>query len=139
MIASRVPHIPRLNLARFARWVIGGIWIAGALWNAGWSLRQENPWSWLEDSPVPAYEWFFGEVVSRNPVFWTVLVIIGELSLGILTLSRGRAALFGLFGGALFSALLFSLGSAYTLMMGVYAVLLALLARHYAAKESRAR
>ena len=29
MIASRVPHIPRLNLARFARWVIGGIWICG--------------------------------------------------------------------------------------------------------------
>ena len=88
MIASRGFRTPKLDLAILARKVVGLIWIAGALWNAGWSLRQDNPWSWLEDSPVPVYEWFFGEVVSRNPAFWTVLVIIAELSLGVLTFSR---------------------------------------------------
>ena len=133
MIASRGFRTPKLDLAILARKVVGLIWIAGALWNAGWSLRQDNPWSWLEDSPVPVYEWFFAEVVSRNPAFWTVLVIIAELSLGVLTFSRGRASRLGLLGGALFSAFLFSLGSPYTLMMGVYAVVLAIMTVRLAA------
>jgi hypothetical protein len=111
------------------RKLVGVVWLGGALFNTVWTLRQSDPWSWLEESPVPAYQWFFGDVVSRNPGAWTIGLIVGEAVLGILTLLPGRRAKIGLVGGACFSAFLFSLALPYTLIMGGYALLLAWLAR----------
>ena len=57
----------RIDGAAMVRRVVGGIWLAGATFNAGWTLRQEEPWTWLEESRVPIYRWFFGEVAGANP------------------------------------------------------------------------
>ena len=128
MNATLGRRVIRIDGDVIARRVIGGIWLAGAAFNAGWTLRQDGPWTWLEESRVPVYRWFFGEVAAANPAPWTVALIAGEITLGLLTLSQrwGRR---GLIAGAAFSAFLFSLGTPYTLMMGGYALLLAWLAR----------
>jgi hypothetical protein len=118
----------RVDGDTIARRVVGGIWLAGAAFNAGWTLRQDEPWTWLEESRVPVYRWFFGEVAGANPAPWTVALIAGEVALGLLTLSRRRVRA-GLIAGAAFSAFLFTLDTPYTLMMGGYALLLAWLAR----------
>jgi hypothetical protein len=113
-----------------ARIAVGGIWLAGAAFNAFVTRRMEDPYGWLADgSPVPIYRWFFGDVVGAHPTAWTVALAAGEATIGALTLCRGRWAQLGLAGGALFSALLFSLATPYTLVMGPYALFLAWLAR----------
>jgi hypothetical protein len=114
------------NVARLA---IGLIWLAGAAFNALVTLRMSNAFDWLEESPIPVYRWFFRDVVGAQPALWTILLVIGEVALGTLTLGPAKRARLGLAGGALFSALLFSLGTVYTLVMGPYALLLAWLAR----------
>lgn len=129
MITARNTTAPATGAANIARVVVGLIWLAGAAFNALVTLRMSDAFAWLEESPVPVYRWFFGDVVGAHPAVWTVLLAFGELVLGVLTLARGGWARFGLAGGALFSALLFSLGTVYTLVMGPYALLLARLAR----------
>ena len=113
----------------FSRLLIGVIWLAGAAFNALVTLRMTHAYEWLEQSPIPIYRWFFRDIVAVRPVFWTVLLITGELLIGALTLARGGWAKLGLAGGALFSALLFSFASSYTIIMGPYAILLAWLSR----------
>ena len=119
---------------RYARMLVGAIWLGGVFFNLVWTLRQSDPWVWLEESPVPVYQWFFGDVVNRNPAAWTLALIAGEGALGVLTLSHGRRARIGLICGALFSAFLFSFALPYTVIMGGYALLLGWLARR---EESR--
>ena len=124
MNVSLGPRLRGIDGERIAHCVVGGIWLAGAAFNAGWTLRQAAPYSWLEESAVPVYRWFFGEVAARSPVFWTLALIAGETALGLLTIAGGRWTRPGLLGGALFSLFLFSLATPYTLMMGGYALLL---------------
>lgn len=112
-----------------ARLVIGLIWLAGAAFNGLVTLRMSRPFEWLEASPVPVYRWFFRDIAGAQPAFWTLLLIAGEIALGVLTLARGGWARLGLAGGALFSLFLVSLGTVYTLVMAPYALLLAWLAR----------
>lgn len=112
-----------------ARIVVGLIWIAGATFNALVTMRMAAPFSWLEESPVAPYRWFFREVAGHHPALWTALLVAGEATLGILTLARGRWARAGLGLGALFSAFLFTLATPYTVVMGAWAVLLGWLAR----------
>lgn len=112
------------------RLVAGAIWLAGAVFNAVWTVRRVDVYqAFADDSPLAIYRWMFGQVVSAHPALWTVLLIIGEALLGMLTLSRGTSAKLGLAGGAIWSALLFALLPPYTIMMGPYAILLAWLAR----------
>lgn len=122
-------HVETWDMLRFG---VGLVWIAGAVFNAVWTLGNT---SFLGDeglareASLPIYRWFFGDVVSAAPVIWTLLLIGGELALGALTLASGRAARFGLWGGALWSLWLFPMLWPYTIMMGPYAVILAWLAR----------
>ena len=111
------------------RIVIGIGWLAGAAVNALVTTRMSDPYGWLQDSPVRPYRWFFDDVIGAHPTFWTVMLVIGEFTLAVLTLARGGWARLGLIGGAVFSAFLFLSGLAYTLMMGPYALLLVWLAR----------
>lgn len=111
-----------------ARNLVGATWLGGAIFNALWTVRQSNPWLWLEESPLPIYEWFFGEVVGKNPAAWTIGLIVGEIALGVLTLAHGKWRQIGLICGALFSAFLFSLAVPYTLTMGGFVLLLGWLA-----------
>jgi hypothetical protein len=111
------------------RYVVGLIWIAGAVFNATWTMRHLDLYQGLaSDATVPIYRWLFGDVVGARPAFWTVLLVIGELALGLLTLGSGWRARLGLAGGAIWSLLLFPLLWPYTLMMGPYAALLVWLA-----------
>jgi hypothetical protein len=114
---------------RTAPTVVGLIWLGGAVWNLAVTTRMSEPYAWLEETPVAPYRWFFREVVSANPVAWTIALAAAEIALGLLTLSRGRLARLGLAGGAMFSAFLVSLATPYTLMMAPYALLLAWLSR----------
>lgn len=112
-----------------SRSVIGLVWIAGAVFNALWTPRYSEVFQSLAaEASIPVYRWLFGEVVGAHPVFWAVLLVIGEFLLGVLTLGKGRWGRLGLALGALWSLLLFPLVWPYTLIMGPYAVLLAWLA-----------
>jgi hypothetical protein len=116
----------RFELA--ARLAIGLVWIAGAIFNLVVTMRMDAPFAWIEDSAIRPWGWFFSRVVSPHAGFWIALLVIWEFGIGAMTLVRGRFARFGLAGGALFSAFLFSLWTPYTMAMGVYALLLAWLA-----------
>ena len=129
MSRARSTELRGTNVANAARIAVGLVWLAGAVFNALVTTRMADPYGWLVGSPVPVYRRFFADVVGAHPRFWTVLLVIGETALGVLTLARGWRARLGLAGGALFSALLFSFLSPYTRMMGPYALLLAWLAR----------
>ena len=121
---------PRHHTVTLLRLVAGGTWLAGAAWNAFVTWGMADPYGWLADgSVIPLWRWFFTDVVEQQPGMWTALLIAGEITLGLLTLGRDRRARLGLQGGALFSLLLFSMGTPYTLMMGPWAVLLYWLSR----------
>jgi hypothetical protein len=121
---------PYRRSADIVRVSVGLIWIAGAAFNAVWTLRHTDLYQgFVDDAPLPAVRWFFGEVVMAHPAIWTVLLIIGELALGILTLGKGAWARLGIAGGAAWSAVLFILLPPYTLMMGPFALAIAWLLR----------
>lgn len=134
-IVVRVAHVRHPappSVAVIARIAVGLMWLAGAAFNLLVTLRMANPFGWLADgSKVTAWRWFFGDVVETHLTWlWIALLIAGETALGVLTLARHGWARLGLAGGALFSVVLFSFGTSYTLMMGPYALLLAWLARY---------
>lgn len=115
-----------------ARVAVGGGWLAGAVFNALVTFRMDEPYEWLADgSRIGAYRWFFGDIVGATPAYWTAALIAGEAGLGVLTLSGGRWAVWGLAGGAAFSALLFSIATPYTVVMGPYAFFLGWLAQEH--------
>jgi len=123
---------PRIDAWTILRMAVGIIWIAGAIYNALWTLRHTE---FLGDEGIAreatfgVYRRFFSDVVASAPVFWTLLLILGELGLGVLTLKRGMSARVGLWGSVLWSLWLFPLMWPYTLMMGPYALLPAWLLR----------
>ena len=121
MNVSLGPRLRRIDGDRIAHGIVGGIWLAGAAFNAVATLRQPDPYTWLEESLVRPYRWFFGEVAAANPSFWTLALIAGETALGLLTLAGGKWTRLGLLGGTLFSLFLFTLATPYTMMMGGYA------------------
>lgn len=123
---------PRPDLKTTLRMVVGLIWIAGAVYNALWTLRHTEFFGdegIARDATLPIYRWFFGDVVAAAPVAWTLLLIAGEVAIGVLTLGTGIRARAGLWGGILWSLWLFPMLWPYTIMMGPYALLLAWLAR----------
>jgi len=121
----------RMGAVDIARAAVGLIWLAGAAVNAVVTLRMADPYGWLADgSRVRGYRWFFREVAGAHPTGWTLVLIAGEAALGVLTLSRGGWAKLGLAAGAMFSAVLASFSTPFTVVMGPYALLLAWLARH---------
>ena len=130
MTVKRVHSPMASTTVEVIRLVVGLIWLAGATINTLVTLRMAEPFTWLEESPVRSYRWFFSEVVGTYPTVWTILLIVGELSLAILTLSRRGWARIGLVGGAVFSLFLFVSALSYTLMMAPFALLLTWLARH---------
>jgi hypothetical protein len=132
-ISPQVFRRSHFDAATFLRIAVGGIWLAGATWNAFVTWNMTDPYGWLaDDARVAPWRWFFSEVVQSQPEFWTALLVAGEIALGLLTLGRGHWAKAGLIGGALFSIMLVSFGTPYTLMMAPYVVLLIWLYRHEA-------
>ena len=56
------------------------------------------------------YRWAFREIVALNPMFWAVLLIVYETSVGLLMLSRNRSVQLGVIGGILFVLVITPLG-----------------------------
>lgn len=77
-------------LPTLGRMLLGSIWIAGAMVNAIWTLPESfDAWEGLsEDATFAGYRWFFGTVVGAAPDLMTLLLIAGELGLGVMVLSR---------------------------------------------------
>ena len=81
---------PRALLPTVGRMLLGVIWIAGAIFNAVWTLPSAfDVWEGLaDDATFGVYRWFFGAVVGAAPDLMTLLLIVGELTLGVLLLAR---------------------------------------------------
>ena len=122
----------RIDGKTIARMALGLTWIAGAIYNLVWTLWHPEllgDEGFGANASLPVYRWFFGDVVGGAPAFWTVLLILGELGLGALTLARGVWAKAGLWGSVAWSLWLFPLMWPYTQMMGPFALLPAWLLR----------
>ena len=125
MHVAQLRHPHAIDDHTLARIAVGLIWLGGAAFNALVTARMDDPFSWIvSESRIGPYRWFFGEIVAKQPVAWTLALVIGEAVLGLLTLTRGRPAVLGLVGGVIFSLLLFSMVTTYTVMMGPYALVL---------------
>jgi hypothetical protein len=123
---------PRIEMRTMLRMLVGVIWIAGVAFNALWTLRHPEflgHEGLARDASLGIYRWFFGDVVARAPTLWTVLLILGEIAIGTLTMSRGIRAKAALWGGVAWSLWLFPLIWPYTIMMGPFALLTASLLR----------
>lgn len=99
------------------RMLLGAIWIAGAIFNTLWTLPASfDAWEGLgEDATFAGYRWFFSTVVGAVPDLMTLLLILGELTLGVLLLSRDPWAEVGLVLSVLWCAFLLFIIWPYTL------------------------
>lgn len=81
------------------------------------------------DAPlIPFYAWFFQNMVSPAPQLMGILAAAGEITLGLLMLSRGRRVRLGLVGAIVFLVVITPLGI-WTLPNPVFAAGLAWLLR----------
>jgi hypothetical protein len=63
------------------------------------------------DAPlIPFYAWFFEQVVALAPPVVGILAAVGEIAVGLLILSSGKAVKLGLTGGILFLIVITPLG-----------------------------
>jgi uncharacterized membrane protein YphA (DoxX/SURF4 family) len=112
------------------RLVLGLIWIAGAVYNAAWTLRNTSTFrdDFGAESTFAPYRWFFDSIVGSAPAFWTVLLVLGETTLGLLLLGTDARARLGLVLSAVWSTFLTFMMWPYTLttipLLVVSAVLL---------------
>jgi hypothetical protein len=117
---------------RATRYFIGVFFIVMAI-GVNWVLSITAPELFVglgTNAPlVPAYEWFFEHVVAAAPTAVGLLAGAGEIGVGALILSRGRAARLGLLAGAAFLLVTTPLGL-WTLPNLVLAAALAVLSRH---------
>lgn len=99
------------------RMLLGAVWIAGAIVNTIWTLPASfDAWESLgEDATFAGYRWLFSSIVGAAPDFMTLLLILGELTLGILLLSRDPWAQVGLVLSAVWCVFLFFIIWPYTL------------------------
>jgi hypothetical protein len=126
MNAYRPTPVPTLG-----RLVLGVIWISGAIINGLWTLpAASDAWESLgRDATFAAYRWFFSDIVSVAPELMTVLLILGELALGVMILARDPWARSGLLLSVVWSVFLLFLIWPYTLSTLVLLVLAAWLLR----------
>lgn len=80
------------------------------------------------DALLPPYRWFFEDVVALAPPLFGLLAASYEVTIGLMMLSRGRYAKWGLIGGIVFLIGITPLG-VWTLANPVLALALALLLR----------
>lgn len=110
-------HIHSSLLPTLGRMLLGVIWIAGAIFNAVWTLPAAfDAWDSLgREATFAGYRWFFGTVVSLAPDLMTLLLILGELALGVMLLSRDPWAQVGLVLSVVWCAFLLFIIWPYTL------------------------
>ena len=59
---------------------------------------------------LPIYRWFFSEVLAAHPVTFVIALILFEMSVGLLILSKGNAVKLGLIAASLFCLFLTPVG-----------------------------
>lgn len=129
VIVMRSIHLPGLPF--ILRLALGAVWIAGAVVNAVWTLPgAEAAWADLADNATFApYRWFFADVAGAAPALWAVLLILAELTLGVLLLARDPWARNGVILSIAWSVFLFFLIWPYTLSTVIFGAMAALLLR----------
>lgn len=112
MNSTRSPIVPTV-----LRMLLGSIWIAGAVVNAVWTLPGAfDAFEGLaDDATFAGYRWFFGTVVGAAPDLMTLLLILAEMTLGVMLLSRDPWAEAGLLLSVLWCVFLFFIIWPYTL------------------------
>lgn len=105
-----------------ARVLLGAVWIAGAIWNAFVTLPgAPGAWSDLgENATFGVYRWFFDSVAGGAPVFWTIMLIAAELTLGVLLLGTDPWARYGLLLSTAWCVFLFFLIWPWTLSTVIF-------------------
>lgn len=93
MRASRHVSVPE-----FLRLGLGCVWILGAIVNTVWTLPHAETFrdDLGQNATFAVYRWFFDSVVGSAPVFWAILLIIAELTIGVLLMRRDPWARYGL-------------------------------------------
>lgn len=59
---------------------------------------------------LPIYRWFFGEILANYPIPFVIALILFEMSVGVLILSKGKAVRLGLMAASLFCLFLTPVG-----------------------------
>ena len=80
---------------------------------------------------LPVYRWFFREVVALSPTFFALLLVVYEVTVGILMLNKGRYVQLGLAGGILFLLAITPLSLETLGNIGMAAALTLLLRQEY--------
>ncbi|WP_225753251.1 hypothetical protein [Actinotalea sp. Marseille-Q4924] len=114
------------------RYVVGVFFIVMGV-GVNWVLSVAAPEQFVglgvNDPLLPAYAWFFENVVAAAPAAVGILAGAGEIAVGVLMLGRRGAARLGLLAGAAFLLVITPLGL-WTLPNVVLAGALAVLSRH---------
>ncbi|MFM8320168.1 MAG: hypothetical protein ACKOC5_04560 [Chloroflexota bacterium] len=85
--------------------IVFGVFFLIMAWGVNLPVLLSDPLLFAaagENALLPLYAWFFQTLLPAAPVFFAGLLIALETTIGLLTLSRGRAAQAGLLLGALF-------------------------------------
>jgi hypothetical protein len=108
---------PSLSLPTIARMLLGAVWIAGAMWNAVVTLPgASDAWSDLgTNATFRIYRWFFDSIAGGAPVVWALMLVVAELTLGLLLLRADPWARYGLLLSTAWCVFLFFLIWPWTL------------------------
>ena len=86
---------------------VGVLYAVGAIFNTAYTLRNGDEFygSFAEGAWFRPARWFVNEVVLPNATIFTVLLIVFQVAVAVLILSRGDLVAAALVGGATFSVL----------------------------------
>lgn len=88
------------------RMVLGSIYLFGAAVNLWFTLFNPQVYHGFADSAITAYKTLWDSVVIPNLTSWLVLVIIFEITVGTLILSKGNFVKIGLVCSIVFNTFL---------------------------------
>lgn len=114
----------RSSWPAIGRFLLGATWIVGAIFNLFVTLPgSTRAWEDLgENATFAIYRWFFASIIGIAPAFWTVMLILGEMVLGILLLVRDPWDRYGLILSVVWCVFLFFLIWPWTLSTIVFLV-----------------
>jgi hypothetical protein len=111
-----------------------GVFFLLMAWGVNLAILLNNPNLFVEagrNAYIPLYRWFFITVLAWNPSLFAMGLIAFETSVGLLTLSYGRWARFGLGLGALFCCCIAWIGVEALLMPALAIAPLILMRREF--------
>ena len=111
LTTTRADRSSRAPWSEKARGFVGGFYLTMAGVNAGIVFADPESYRHFADGAhLDFVNRGWNEIVMTNPSFWVLLLAAGELTLGALLLSGGRAARIGWLGVIVFHVLLMLFG-----------------------------